>query len=103
MGPRLYRRLPAGGRPTTIGQPDELWYSQGDEYTPLILDTIDFTSTANPLGAKGIGSVSTVPSTAAIANAVMNALSGTGVSHVDAPYTPETLWRAIQEQKSIDG
>jgi len=70
---------------------------------PLILDTIGSTSTTNPLGAKGIGSVSTVPSTAAIANAVMNALSGTGVRHVDAPYTPETLWRAIQEQKSIDG
>jgi len=101
MGTRLYRRLPAGGRPTPIGQPDGLCYSQGDEYTLLILDTIDFTSTANPLGAKGIGSVSTVPSTAAIANAVMNALSGTGIRHVDAPYTPETLWRAIRNKSRL--
>ena len=69
----------------------------------LTLDTIDTISPTNPLGAKGIGSVSTVPSPAAIANAVMNAISPSGVRHIDAPYTPERLWRAIREHWTVDG
>ena len=68
----------------------------------LTLDTIDTISPTNPLGAKGIGSVSTVPSPAAIANAVMNAISPSGVRHIDAPYTPERLWRAIREHGTVD-
>ena len=63
----------------------------------LILDTVDTISPTNPLGAKGIGSVSTVPSPVAIANAVMDAISATGVRHIDAPYTRERLWRSIQQ------
>ena len=69
----------------------------------LTLDTIDTISPTNPLGAKGIGSVSTVPSPAAIANAVMNAISPSGVRHIDAPYTPERLWRAIREHGTVNG
>ena len=61
----------------------------------LTLDTINTISPTNPLGAKGIGSVSTVPSPAAVANAVLNALSSTGVRHIDAPLTPERVWRGI--------
>ena len=69
----------------------------------LTLDTVDTISPTNPLGSKGIGSVSTVPSPAAIANAVMNAISPSGVRHIDAPYTPERLWRAIREHGTVDG
>ena len=65
----------------------------------LTLDTINTISTTNPLGAKGIGSVSTVPSPAAVTNAVLNALSGTGVRHIDTPLTPEKLWRAVRGHK----
>ena len=70
---------------------------------PLTLDTIDTSSTTNPLGAKGIGSVSTVPSPDAVANAVMNAISGIGVRHIDASYTPERLWSAIQDAEGATG
>ena len=69
----------------------------------LTLDTVDTISPTNPLGSKGIGSVSTVPSPAAIANAVMNAISPSGVRHIDAPYTPERLWRAIREHGTVNG
>ena len=69
----------------------------------LTLDTVDTISPTNPLGSKGIGSVSTVPSPAAIANAVMNAISPSGVRHIDAPYTPERLWRAIREHGTVEG
>ncbi len=65
----------------------------------LLLDTIDTVSPTNPLGAKGIGSVSTVPSPVAIANAVMDAISSTGVRHIDAPYTREKLWSSIRDHR----
>ena len=61
----------------------------------LILDTLETPSPTNPLGAKGIGSVSTVPPPAAVANAVVDALSGFGVRHLDTPLTAETIWRAM--------
>ena len=36
-------------------------------------------------------------STAAVANAVINALSPLGIRHLDMPYTAQTVWRAIQD------
>jgi aerobic carbon-monoxide dehydrogenase large subunit len=62
----------------------------------LILDTLETPSPTNPLGAKGIGSVSTVPPPAAVANAVVDALSSFGVRHLDTPLTAERIWRAMQ-------
>jgi aerobic carbon-monoxide dehydrogenase large subunit len=62
----------------------------------LILDTLTTPSPTNPLGAKGIGSVSTVPPPAALANAVVDALSSLGVRHLDTPLTAEKIWRAMQ-------
>ena len=63
----------------------------------LVLDTIEVPSPTNPLGAKGVGSVSTVPSPVAICNAVMDALSGLGVRHLDTPLTAGKIWQAIQK------
>jgi aerobic carbon-monoxide dehydrogenase large subunit len=62
----------------------------------LILDTLETPSPTNPLGAKGIGSVSTVPPPAAVANAVVDALSSFGVRHLDTPLTAERIWRAMR-------
>ena len=53
-------------------------------------------SPLNPLGAKGIGESGTIGSTPAIQNAVVDALSHLGVTHVDMPCTAERVWRAIQ-------
>jgi carbon-monoxide dehydrogenase large subunit len=61
----------------------------------LILGTLETPSSTNPLGAKGIGSVSTVPPPAALANAVLDALSRFGVRHLDTPLTAEKVWRAM--------
>jgi aerobic carbon-monoxide dehydrogenase large subunit len=63
---------------------------------PLLLETLEVPSPTNPLGAKGIGSVSTVPAPAAVANAVLDALAGCGVRHLDTPLTAEKIWRAMQ-------
>jgi carbon-monoxide dehydrogenase large subunit len=53
-------------------------------------------SPRNPIGAKGIGESGTIGSTPAIHNAVVDALSHLGVTHVDMPCTAERVWQAIQ-------
>jgi len=50
----------------------------------------------NPLGVKGAGETGTIASTAAVANAVMDALSPFGIAHVDMPLTPDRLWEALR-------
>ena len=49
----------------------------------------------NPLGVKGIGETGTIGATAAVVNAVVDALQPYGVRHLDMPLTPEKIWRAI--------
>ncbi len=66
----------------------------------LILDTVNVPSPTNPLGAKGIGSVGTVPVPAVLTNAVLDALSGMGVRHLDTPLTAEKIWQAIQQSST---
>lgn len=55
----------------------------------------------NPLGIKGIGEAGTIASTAAVANAVLDALRPFGIVHLDMPYTPEKVWRAIQDARKV--
>jgi carbon-monoxide dehydrogenase large subunit len=55
----------------------------------------------NPLGIKGAGETGTIASTPAVVNAVVDALSGFGVDHIEAmPLTPERVWKIIQAAKS---
>jgi carbon-monoxide dehydrogenase large subunit len=53
-------------------------------------------SPVNPLGIKGAGETGTIASTAAVANAVMDALSPFGIKHVDMPLTPDRIWEALR-------
>jgi carbon-monoxide dehydrogenase large subunit len=50
----------------------------------------------NPLGAKGIGEAGTIGATPAVHNAVVNAVSHLGVTHIDMPCTSLNVWTAIQ-------
>lgn len=52
-------------------------------------------SPVNPLGIKGIGEAGTIGSAPCVVNAVIDALKPLGVTHIDMPLTPETVWRAI--------
>src|SRR5436309_1811360 len=49
----------------------------------------------NPLGVKGIGEAGTIGIPPAMVNAVVDALSPFGVTHLDMPLTPEKIWRAL--------
>jgi carbon-monoxide dehydrogenase large subunit len=55
----------------------------------------------NPLGVKGAGETGTIAATPAVVNAVVDALSGLGVDHIDAmPLTSERVWKTIQAAKA---
>jgi carbon-monoxide dehydrogenase large subunit len=51
----------------------------------------------NPLGVKGAGEAGSVGAMPAVTNAIVDALSGVGVRHIDMPATPERIWRALRE------
>jgi aerobic carbon-monoxide dehydrogenase large subunit len=61
------------------------------------LDRTVTPSPTNPMGVKGIGEAGTIASTPAVINAVVDALSHLGVTDVDMPASPETVWRAIRQ------
>src|SRR6185369_763386 len=55
----------------------------------------------NPMGIKGAGETGTIASPPAVMNAVVDALSGLGVDHIEAmPLTPERVWTTLQAAKS---
>jgi carbon-monoxide dehydrogenase large subunit len=57
-------------------------------------------SPSNPLGAKGIGEAGTIAASACVVNAVVDALSGLGIRHLDMPLQPARVWEAIQQAKA---
>ena len=56
-------------------------------------------ATSNALGVKGCGEAGCAGAMPAIMNAIVDALSEFGISHIDMPATPQKIWRAIQEVK----
>src|SRR5215469_14233506 len=57
----------------------------------------------NPLGVKGVGEAGTIAAIPAVMNAVNDALARIGASCVEAPATPEKLWRAICSARRATG
>ena len=57
-------------------------------------------SDINPLGVKGIGEAGTIGSAQTVVNAVVDALAPLGVTHVDMPLRPKTVWQAMQIAQS---
>ncbi len=65
----------------------------------LELDRTETPTDVNPLGVKGVGEAGTIGATPAIVNAVVDALSPFGVTHIDMPIKPEAVWKIISQQK----
>jgi aerobic carbon-monoxide dehydrogenase large subunit len=59
------------------------------------VETLSTTCTHNPLGVKGCGELGTIGAPATVINAVVDALSHLGVTHVDMPALPSRIWRII--------
>ena len=66
---------------------------RADDLQNFLVDTTTTPCTHNPLGVKGCGEAGAIGSTAAVINAVTDAL---GVASIPMPATPETVWRALK-------
>jgi carbon-monoxide dehydrogenase large subunit len=64
------------------------------------LDETITPSPVNPLGVKGVGEAGAIASTAAVANAVNDALAPLGIRHLDMPLTAPRVWKAMQAAKA---
>jgi carbon-monoxide dehydrogenase large subunit len=57
-------------------------------------------SPRNPLGIRGGGEGGTTPALAVVVNAIVDALSHLGVTHIEMPATPQQVWRTIRNAES---
>ena len=114
LNPLLVRGQQHGGIAQGAAQALYEWVQYDEDGNPLTTNLMDYAipaaselssfeasntetdSPRNPLGAKGIGESGTIGSTPAVQNAVVDAVSHLGITHIDMPCTPERVWRAIQ-------
>jgi carbon-monoxide dehydrogenase large subunit len=76
---------------------DYLVPSAGEVPSQFIVDKTITPSPTNDLGVKGVGEAGTIAASAAVINAVVDALSPFGIKHVDMPATPDKLWKMMKE------
>ncbi len=86
----------ADGNPLTANLMDYAMPSAA-EFPGFEASNTETPTTRNPLGAKGIGESATIGSTPAVQNAVIDALSHLGITHLDMPFTSSRVWQAIRE------
>ncbi len=72
---------------------------RADQLPPIDFESLETPSPSNPAGFKGCGEAGAAGAPPALANAVMDALKPLGVRHFDMPYTPQRVWRAIQDAR----
>jgi carbon-monoxide dehydrogenase large subunit len=68
---------------------------RADDVPPVLIEKMHTPSPRNPLGAKGLGEAGCIAMPPAIVNAVVDALSPFGITHLDMPLTPERIWAAL--------
>jgi carbon-monoxide dehydrogenase large subunit len=62
-------------------------------------DRTETPSPVNSLGVKGVGEAGTIAASAAVTNAVIDALRPLGVTFMNMPLTPMRVWEAIEQAK----
>jgi carbon-monoxide dehydrogenase large subunit len=73
---------------------------RADNLPDIKVELVEVPCASNPLGVKGAGEAGAVGSPPAVINAIIDALSGDGVTHIDMPATPEAVWRALAARKA---
>jgi aerobic carbon-monoxide dehydrogenase large subunit len=68
---------------------------RANEFPDIEVELLEVPCLSNPLGVKGAGEAGAVGSPPAVINAIIDALSADGVTHIDMPATPERVWRAM--------
>ncbi|MCH7737306.1 MAG: xanthine dehydrogenase family protein molybdopterin-binding subunit [Chloroflexi bacterium] len=70
---------------------------RADNMPTFTFETMETPSPITALGVKGIGELPTLAAPPAVVNAVMDALSQTGIRHIDTPLTAEKVWHALHD------
>jgi len=70
---------------------------RADNMPSFTFETIETPSPITGLGVKGIGELPTLAAPPAVVNAVMDAISQTGIRHLDTPLTAEKVWHALHD------
>jgi carbon-monoxide dehydrogenase large subunit len=73
---------------------------RADDMPMIAVEAYPVPTATNPLGVKGAGEAGVVGALPAVINALVDALSPLGVTHLDMPVTPERLWRALAAAKA---
>jgi carbon-monoxide dehydrogenase large subunit len=63
---------------------------------PLVVEAVDHPSMINELGVKGVGESGIISPSAAVANAVEDALADRGVEITRVPLLPHRVWEALR-------
>ena len=73
---------------------------RADHLPHLDVELTEDPTKGNALRVKGGGEAGITPSSAVLMNAVMDALSGMGIEHMDMPATPQRVWSAIRDARN---
>jgi aerobic carbon-monoxide dehydrogenase large subunit len=73
---------------------------RADDLPDIEVELIEVPCATNPLGVKGAGEAGAVGSPPAVMNAIVDALTPAGVTHIDMPATPEKVWRALSTARA---
>jgi carbon-monoxide dehydrogenase large subunit len=68
----------------------------------VLIDARSIALKRGTFGAEGVGESATLGAPPAIANAVVDALSHLGVTHVDIPITPEKVWQLLKAKGAAE-
>jgi carbon-monoxide dehydrogenase large subunit len=66
---------------------------------PILSERLVHPAPSNPLGAKGTGEAGCIGAPPAIVNAVLDALAPYGVTDLQMPLRPSTVWTALQRAR----
>ena len=101
VGQALYEQVvyDEDGNPLTANFMD-YGIASAAEFPSFEVHSTETPTPLNPLGAKGIGEASTIGSTPAVQNAVIDAVAHLGVRHIDLPCTSERVWRSIRDAEA---
>jgi carbon-monoxide dehydrogenase large subunit len=106
VGQALYEFLAVDGRDGQVAGGSFMDYAvpRADRLPSFDVElTKDPTTTpGNRLGVKGSGESGTTPATAAVINALVDALDAYGIEHMEMPATPRRVWNAIQSAQGAE-
>ena len=75
---------------------------RADNTPPFEMQIMEIPASSHPHGIRPGGEGGTTPALGLLINAIVDALKEFGVKDIAMPATPERVWRAIQEAKTIN-